>query len=106
MIKIKLPEEIVLPKVQEAEPEQNFGLKQVVINEEPDVITLEVVKVKKNPYGKLTVYLEQGQVWKQVNSDSLRLKPKDKIEIRKASLGSYLMAKPGSAKLMRVKRIK
>ena len=39
---------------------EEFGLKNII--KEPEYITLIVKKVKKNPYGDITVYLQEGQV--------------------------------------------
>ena len=57
-------------------------------------------------YGKLVLTLDNGQVWSQVDSSSLHLRTGDKVRIRRASLGSYLLGTSGSNKTIRVRRSK
>lgn len=85
---------------------ERFGLKEVREDREPESIRATVTKIKKNSYGKLTIYLDIGQVWKQNESSSIRVKKNDTVMIKQAAFDSYLMNKEGSSRSMRVKRLK
>lgn len=52
----------------------------------------------------MLITLDNGQVWKQVDSSSLRLRVGDAVEIERASLGSFMLKKQGSKRSMRVSR--
>lgn len=86
--------------------EERFGLKEVREKREPESIKAKVTKVKKGNYGKLTIYLDIGQVWKQNDSTSIRVKANDVVIVKQAAFNSYLMNKQGSSRSMRVKRLK
>ncbi len=72
-----------------------------------DIDRLEafVSKVRSSASGKAIITLDNGQVWTQVDSSRLRLSGYDRVVIRKASLGSFMLTKVGSKTTMRVKRI-
>lgn len=61
---------------------------------EPDNVTLAVKSVTPSADGKLRFTMENGQVWKQVDTTQLRNVGKGPwtAEIRKASLGSFLLS--------------
>jgi hypothetical protein len=65
-----------------------------------------VAKIKKNIRKKLTIYFENGQVWKQNDTITFRLKKEDKVEISAGILGSFFLKKMNTNKAIRVKRIK
>lgn len=69
-------------------------------------ITATIEDVYVPTYGKLVLTLDNGQVWSQVDSSSLHLRTGDKVRIRRASLGSYLLGTSGSNKTIRVRRSK
>lgn len=61
----------------------------------PDATTAAVKTVRKLPSGYLLIGLDNDQVWQQAELDSLiRLQPGDRVTIRRASLGSYLLVTP------------
>jgi hypothetical protein len=69
-----------------------------------NIKSINVHKVTK----KITVTLENGQVWQQIDDTQLsRKKQKDakSAEIRKASLGSFLLVLDGSGSAVRVRRV-
>lgn len=68
-------------------------------------IDARVLEVRKSTTGKAIITLDNGQVWKQIDSSRLRLSGDDQVTIRRASLGSFMLYKTGSKSLMRVKRI-
>jgi hypothetical protein len=72
---------------------------------EIDEITSFVSEVRSSASGKAIITLDNGQVWAQTDNSRLRLSGYDKVIIRRASLGSYLLFKSGSKTSMRVQRI-
>jgi hypothetical protein len=86
---------------------KRFGLSKVIEPEEKvEKITSVITSVQKTPYGKLIITLETGQVWRQTNSTSLRLKPGQEVYVEEGALGSYFLGKESSNKRIRVKRSK
>ena len=65
------------------------------------VTSIEVVG-----HGKLVVSLDNGQVWRQNNAPSIRLKVGDTIVVRKAAFGSFKMKKDTANASMRVTRVR
>jgi len=63
-----------------------------------------VTDVRKSATRKLTVTLDNGQIWRQLDSQTLLLKKGEAVIVRKASLGSYLMEKQSGGRSIRVKR--
>jgi len=63
-----------------------------------------VTNVRKSANKKLTVTLDNGQVWRQLDSQRLPLKSGEAVIVRKASLSSYLMEKQSGSRGIRVKR--
>jgi hypothetical protein len=72
--------------------------------EQIDQIEATITNVRKSASDKLTVTLDNGQVWRQLDNKSLHLKSGDGVIIRKASLGSFLMEKRTGSRSIRVKR--
>ena len=71
-----------------------------------DRVTFAVKSVKPGPDGKYRFTLENGQIWKQLDTTKLRNLGSGpwKAEIRKASLGSYLLTVDKQA-AVRVERV-
>ena len=72
---------------------------------------LLVENIRKTPYGNLIVDLENGQRWRQLDSDNTRVKlPTDvsglSAEIKPSFLGSVTMKIEGTSRSFRVSRIK
>ncbi|WP_051215768.1 hypothetical protein [Ferrimonas futtsuensis] len=84
--------------------DERFGLSDKR-PEEPEAIEAAVSKLQQDPYGKFIVTLDNGQVWKQIDSKRFRLKKDKPITIKKASLGSFMLSQEGSSKSARVKRL-
>ncbi|RPH65628.1 MAG: hypothetical protein EHM83_05915 [Burkholderiales bacterium] len=90
---------------------QNFGLSaEKVLGPQggPTEIEAKVTAVQANEVtGRAVVTLDNGQVWQQLEASKAtkRPRPGDKVVIREASLGSYLMVAPerGSARVRRVR---
>ena len=69
-------------------------------------VTYTVTKIKKSITKKLTIYFDNGQVWKQSDNRTLRLKAEDKAELSSGALGSFFLKKANTNKTIRVTRIK
>ena len=73
--------------------------------EQIDQIEATVTGIRESAGRKLTVTLDNGQTWRQLDSQTLRLKSGETVVVRKASLGSYLMEKKSGSRRIRVKRV-
>ena len=79
--------------------------------EEIESITATLTEYAKNPFGKFIVFLDNGQIWRQLQGDSgearFNRNAKDnKVTITRAFLGSYSLLLNDSAKIFKVERIK
>ncbi len=95
-------------------PEELFGLEAAATAEllqrergdEPvDALEQPVTSVSADRFGKLRIGLANGQVWEQVDSDRLVLKPGNEVRIRRAALGSYLLSLSTGGRAIRVRRV-
>lgn len=76
-----------------------------------DSISAKLNDYAKNAAGKFIVFLDNGQVWSQLSSDSGKASfaktPRDNtVTIERAFLGSYSMTISNNTKLFKVKRLK
>jgi hypothetical protein len=88
------------------EPEAKFGYRGPIARKELDEkarreggfdkLDAAVVEVARRPRGELVVTLDNGQVWSQKTLESARVKAGDRVTIRKASFGSFLMVLPNN----------
>lgn len=69
-----------------------------------------VIESGENPYGKVFLVLDNGQVWRQLDSDDTMLRiPRGvdaTVTIKKSFLGSYMLTVDQLGRTMRAKRIK
>lgn len=74
--------------------------------EAPDQISSTLASSAQVADGKYRFTLEDGSSWQQTDSDSIRLKPRNGIEVtvKRASMGSYFL-RLGSGRDIRVRRI-
>ncbi len=84
--------------------EEEFGLPQ----SQQETLKSTITGVDKDPVGRLTFHLENGQAWKQVETKRFRLKEEDRpvAVIKHGSLGSFKLSVEGGSVSTRVKRIK
>ncbi len=69
-------------------------------------VTAAVTAVRKLPTGYLRIDLDNDQAWQQTETDpNIRLRTGDRVTIRKAALGSFLLETPGRFST-RVRRVK
>lgn len=78
---------------------------------EVDSISAGVTDYALNPFGKFIVFLDNGQVWKQIEGDSdhalFRKDPKDnKVTISRGFVGSYNLTLNDGNKIFKVTRVK
>jgi hypothetical protein len=73
--------------------------------EQIDQIEAIVTGVQKSASKKLTVTLDNGQIWRQLDNQPMRIKSGETVIVRKASLGSFLMEKQSGGRNIRVKRV-
>lgn len=65
-----------------------------------------VTAMRRSPDGKLVLTLANGQVWAQIDSRRVRLAAGDEVRIRRAAMGSYLLAGADMTQGIRVRRIR
>ena len=75
-----------------------------------DSITANVTDYALNPFGKFVVFLDSGQVWKQIGGEAdvanFKKGGKNTVLISRGMLGSYNMQINDSNKVFKVKRVK
>lgn len=100
------PEQFGKERTQQAQAARTAGEAQAV-----DSITAGVTDVAFNPFGRFVLFLDNGQIWRQLEGDADKAhfpgKPKDnKVTISRGALGSYNMTINDSAKVFKVTRLK
>ncbi|WKE65543.1 hypothetical protein PVT67_18050 [Gallaecimonas kandeliae] len=89
------------------DPVASFGMEQQVEKKhELDSIKAVVVKINKDPYGKLILVLDNGQTWKQGDSGYSGIKTGDTVKLEKGALGAVYLGKDGGGRTIRVSRSK
>ncbi|WP_226702656.1 hypothetical protein [Microbulbifer elongatus] len=88
--------------------EKQFGQEQIqVIEEAPESITATITQATKGAYGKYTFTLDNGQVWRQVESSRTAIwRGGEEIVVERGALGSFMMRKTTGGRSLRVKRLK
>ncbi|CAM4268802.1 hypothetical protein [Pseudoalteromonas ostreae] len=83
----------------------DFGLEHKEVAKENDnEISAVVSNVKEAPYGELIINLDNGQQWRQIGSDNLRINQNDTVIIKRGMFNSFLLKKAGQNHSIRVKR--
>jgi hypothetical protein len=86
-------------------PADDFGLEhKEIAKDKATEIKATVTSVKQAPYGELIINLDNGQQWRQIGSDRMRLNKNDDIEISRGVFNSFLLKKIGNNRSIRVKR--
>ncbi|NWH08631.1 MAG: hypothetical protein HXY22_08335 [Alphaproteobacteria bacterium] len=95
--------EIIGPSTPDAAAPASTGFAPI------DRISSKIIDYATTPDGKLIVFLENGHVWRQIDSERAHV-PSDEEErivtIKEASLGSYLMKIGDANRTYRVRRVK
>lgn len=96
------------PPTPVARPEQ-FG-KPVPRAEELQSITATAIEFAKTPHGKALFVLDNGQVWRQLDSDGTEVvTPRAsgiKVTIERGAFGSYNLTMDGRSALIKVARVR
>ncbi|WP_414829573.1 hypothetical protein [Alteromonas sp. H39] len=101
-----------LPEVaqQNAAPEQSgtrFGLEHTEANDSGgDMMYASIVKIDRSLRDKYVVTLDNGTVWRQTDSDTLKLEEGQSISIERGLLGAFYLSRSDVNRQMKVKRIK
>ena len=90
---------------------ENFGRPEPVRREEVSEISANVLELGKTARGRALFVLDNGQTWRQIDSDSSEVRegPAGKpmrVTIAKGALGSYNLTIAGRAGLVKVNRLK
>lgn len=84
---------------------EDFGLEHKEITKDnDDELTATVTSVEEAPYGELIITLDNGQQWRQIGSDRMRLNTNDIVIIERGMFNSFLLKKQGKSRSIRVKR--
>lgn len=89
-----------------AEPKDSFGLPAQEASEDSDTIYVAIDRTEKDPYGKWVIYLTNGQVWKQTDSQTYQLPLDGDYSIERGVLNGYFLGRDGLNKRIKVRRIK
>jgi hypothetical protein len=88
-------------------PGQNFGMeRQKAVETAPESIESIVVEVIRAQYKRLTITLENGQIWRQTDSRRRTLKVGQVAVITRGAIGSFFLQAKSGGPRMRVKRIR
>lgn len=88
-------------------PQNSFGLEKRMAeqkSEEVSELRAVVGKVEETQRGKLIITLQDGQIWRQTDSQILSLSAGDSITISRGMLGAFYLSKDGRNQSIRVKR--
>jgi hypothetical protein len=82
-----------------------FGLPPSTPAETPDLIEARVTGVRWSVHGKLLIWLDNGQSWKQIDTrTSFRLALDERVIIKRGWLGSYKLSRDGYNTQIKVRR--
>ncbi|MFV8781718.1 hypothetical protein ACNKU7_04785 [Microbulbifer sp. SA54] len=83
-----------------------FGQEQkAVIEDAPESIRATISEAQKGAYGKYTFALDNGQIWRQVDSNRVIWKGGEQIELDRGMLGAFYMRKTSGGRSVKVKRV-
>ena len=102
-----VPQVVAAAPMQAKAKTDDFGLehKESQVEKETEIKAM-VTSVKEAAYGELIISLDNGQQWRQIGSDSMRLKENDTIVISRGAFNSFLLKQDGKNRSIRVKRTK
>ena len=98
--------EVVQPAAEPVDdPVAQFGIPVQKTQTPRTEIDAIVAEVTKSAHKKYTITLDNQQIWRQLDSQTMRLTAGDEITIRAASFDSFLLRKRSGGKSIRVKRL-
>lgn len=90
----------------EDQAQQDFGRERQRISEEaPRSIAATIAGIQPGAYDKLTVTLDNGQVWRQTDSVHVNWKSGEQVVLERGAFGSFFMKKASGGRGIRVKRL-
>jgi len=82
------------------DPADDFGFDRL-----PDDVTAEIVKIRKQPYGELIIYLDNGQVWEQKHQDRrFKLRIGETVTVKKSSVAGYRLSGDSNKSIQVIRR--
>lgn len=107
-------EDDAVPNVETVEDfgaEGIFAERHAKLEEKLDEIDGTVTSIRLNSRREATLYLDNGQVWRQVSADDKMLTASDKddpypVTIKRSAFGAYIAKVSGLNRSIRVRRIK
>lgn len=105
----------LVPAAERLSQEELFGLtgeevkrtyEEAAGQQELKELSATVTDVQPAGPGRIIVWLDNGQVWRQTDSPTLKIKVGGRVIIRKAAFGSFKMKKEDENATMRVRREK
>ena len=103
-----VPQVVAAAPIQAKAKADNFGLEHKIeeqVEKETEIKAM-ITSIDEAAYGELIISLDNGQQWRQIGSDSMRLKENDTIIISRGAFSSFLLKKDGKNRSIRVKRTK
>lgn len=97
------------PRVESAQPStpsSDFGMENRRDAEAVDKIYGNITELKKGPRKRYILTLDNGQVWKQTDNETLSLKVGQTVYVERGVLGAFYMSKDSVNRKIRVKRSK
>ena len=97
-----------------ATPEELFGKSEEDKNaaiavaagvEEVKNVTAAVTRVVEDPYGKITIDLDNGQRWRQVRVEPFKVSVGDEVVVRSAIMRSFSMQLKSGGRKTKVRRV-
>lgn len=87
--------------------EDDFGLEHKIdISAENSQRTFIVASSRHNDFTGWTIEFENSQVWKQVGTDSYRIRQGQRYTLRRGSLNSFFLGNLNDSRTIRITRIK
>ena len=88
-----------------AKSDAEFGLRERPEEREPESLRSSITRVNRDPYDRLEFHLENGQVWKQIETRRFSVPRENPVAIvRPGALGSYRLYLENESRWTRVKR--
>ncbi len=82
------------------DPVESFGFDRPLGD-----IAAEIVKIRKQPYGELIVYLDNGQVWEQKHQDRrFKLRIGETVTIKKSAVAGYRLSGDSNKSIQVIRR--
>jgi len=113
----KVEEVAVLGEADEQQKVEAFGQEDIAIKqrknnkERPKILEASLIELAKNKNGKYVMILDNGQVWRQLKSDTSRLslgrnEGNVPVTIKRRALGGYAFSLARDKRSVKVERLK